>query len=128
MDKQNKSLEESETNKVIVEIYENDPFSGGCCGPGGASIQAARNLMKTLNERAEIVAKIEEEFKNVEIKRDRVNPLKKLEHYPEHARQYITSATPLPFVLINGKLTVVGAFPTLEEFRKIIKEYLNSEA
>lgn len=111
-------------NKIMIEIYENDPFCGGCCGPGGASIQAAMNLMKTLKERAEIVAKIKEEFKNVEIKRDIVNPLKKLEYYPEHARQHIASSTPLPFVLINGKLAVVGAFPTLDEFRKIIKEYL----
>ncbi|MEM3388644.1 MAG: permease [Thermoproteota archaeon] len=68
-------------NKIMIEIYENDPFSGGCCGPGGAFIQAAMNLMKALKERAEIVAKIKEEFKNVEIKRDIVNPLKKLEYY-----------------------------------------------
>lgn len=105
--------------KFRIEIYEPDPFSGGCCGPGGGSIQAALKLMKTLNERAEIVAKLQEEFKDVEITRDIVNPLKKLDYYPEHARQYITSNTPLPFVLINGQLSVVGTFPTLEEFRKL---------
>lgn len=110
--------------KVRIEIYESDPFSGGCCGPSGGSIQAAMRLMKMLNERAEIVAKLQEEFKDVEVTREIVNPTKKLENYPQHARQYIASHTPLPFVLINGQLAVVGTFPTLEEFRKIINEHL----
>ncbi|MGB9854552.1 MAG: hypothetical protein ACPLRY_07100 [Candidatus Bathyarchaeales archaeon] len=110
--------------KVRIEIYDSDPFLGGCCSPGGGSIQAAMRLMKMLNERAEIVAKLQKEFKNVEITREIVNPLKQLEHYPEYARPYIASNTPLPFVLINGQLAVVGTFPTLEEFIKIINEHL----
>jgi hypothetical protein len=110
--------------KIRIEIYESDPFSGGCCGPGGGSIQAAMRLMKMLNERAEIVANLQKEFKDVEITREIVNQLKKLDYYPEHARQYIASSTPLPFVLINGQLAVVGTFPTLEELRKIINERL----
>ncbi len=125
MDKQTSSPG-SRNKKIRIEIYEDDLLSGGgCrCGPGQASTQDIRSLREVLMERAEIVANIKREFKEVEIVREVVDPFKELTYYPESVRPYISLGTALPFVLINGELVAVGTFPTLEEFRGIIKEYL----
>ncbi len=120
-----KWVEGMRMNKVRVEIYEGDPFSGGCCGPGVGSVEAATKLRKMLTERDDTATRLRTEFKgSIEITREVVGARKSLDNYPVHAREFISANASLPFVLVNEKLAVKGRFPSYEEFKRLIIEHL----
>jgi hypothetical protein len=112
-------------SRVKVEIYEGDPFSDGCCGPGIGSVQAAMKLRKMLSEREDIVTRLRGEFKeNLEITREIVSARKSLDNYPTYAKEFISAGASLPFILVNETLAVKGRFPSFEELRQLITEHL----
>jgi len=114
------------TDKVRVEIYEGDPFTG-CCGPGVASPSAVEKLRKMLMERNETVKALREEFKGqVEIEREIVSSRRQYDTYPPHICALLKIGTQVPFMVINGQLVLKGAFPSLEDFRKLISEHIKS--
>lgn len=111
-------------DKVRVEIYEGDPFTG-CCGPGMASPSAVEKLRKMLMERNETVKTLREEFKEqVEIEREIVSSRRQYDMYPPHICALLKVGTQVPFIIINGQLVLKGAFPSLEDFRKLISEHI----
>jgi len=113
-------------DKVKVEIYEGDPFTG-CCGPGIASRDAIERLRKMLTERNETVKALREEFREqIEIEREIVSPRRKFDYYPPHVCKLLLARTRVPFILINGQLVLEGAFPSLENFRQLISEHIKS--
>jgi hypothetical protein len=114
--------------KVRIEICEADPFIG-CCGPGRASLKAAAELRNTLIERNETVKALREEFKGeIEIERQIISRRKGYNMYPPHIRKLLQAQTPLPFILVNGQLVSQGKFPSLEEFRQLIKDFIKRSA
>jgi len=111
-------------NKVKVEIYEGDPFTG-CCGPGIASRDAVERLRTMLTERNETVKTLREEFKEeVEIEREIVSSRRRYDMYPPHVCKLLMASTRAPFIIINGQLVSEGAFPSLNEFRQLISEHI----
>jgi len=113
-------------DKVRVEIYEGDPFTG-CCGPGIASKNSIEGLRKMLIERNKTVKAIREEFKEkIEIERQIVSSRKRYDMYPPHVSKLLLSRTPVPFILINGLLVSEGTFPSLEDFRQLIRRHLKN--
>ncbi|MEM4727368.1 MAG: hypothetical protein QXD04_03855 [Candidatus Bathyarchaeia archaeon] len=110
--------------RVRVEIYEGDPFAG-CCGPGIASKKDVDKLRNILIERNHIIKTLKEEFKDrIEIERDIISAKRRLETYPKHIYKLLTAGTKVPFIVINGKLSIEGKFPTLEEFKCLINEHI----
>lgn len=113
-------------DKVIVEIYEGDPFTG-CCGPGIASKDAIEGLRKMLMERNGTVKALREEFKEqIEIERQIVSSRKRYDMYPPHVSKLLLSRTHVPFILINGLLVSEGTFPSLKDFRQLISRHLEN--
>jgi len=113
-------------NKVKVETYEGDPFTG-CCGSGMASPSAIEKLRKMLMERNETVKAFREEFKGqVEIEREIVSSHRRYDIYPPHVCKLLLARTRVPFILINGQLVSEGTFPSIEDFRRLIKEYIKN--
>jgi len=112
------------TDKVRVEIYEGDPFTG-CCGLGMASPNTVEKLRKMLMERNETVKALREEFKgHVEIEREIVSSRRRYDTYPPHIRALLMIGTQVPFIVINGQLVLKDAFPSLENFRRLISEHI----
>lgn len=110
--------------KIKVEIYEGDPFTG-CCGPGLFSADAAERLRRMLMERNVTIKTLKEEFKGqVEIERDIVSNRRRNDTYPSHIRNLLVEGVNVPFIIIDGKLVCEGVFPTLEDFRKLISEHI----
>ncbi len=110
-------------NRLKIEIYEGDPF-GGCCGPGVASKDAVEKSRKMLMERYEIVKVLKEEFKEqIEIEREIVSGRRGYDSYPPHICKLLGASTQVPFIVIDGQLVLEGAFPSLEDFRKLISEH-----
>ena len=117
-----------ERNKVMMEIYEGDPFGSTCCGPGPrlTSSAAVEALRKMLEERSEIVKKLSEEYKDsVTIKRDTIN--QKRCDYPEHVMKLMLDSKPTPYVFIDGEPVIAGKFPSYEEFTTLLKASLKNE-
>jgi len=113
-------------DKMKVEIYEGDPFTG-CCGPGIASRNAIEKLRKMLMERNETVKALREEFREqIEIEREIVSPRRKFDYYPPHVYKLLLARTRVPFILINGQLVSEGVFPSLEDFRQLISEHVKN--
>lgn len=107
--------------KVLIEIYEEDPFTG-CCGPGIASPGALERTRRMLDERNKIVKALKEEFKEiVEIDRKIIGSRRPYSTYPPHIYKLLMARTRVPFVLIDGKLTFEGKFPSREELEEAIK-------
>ncbi len=112
-------------NKVKVEIYEGDPFSG-CCRPVRVSPQAARNVDRML-ERNEIVKRINEEFKEkIEITREIVSQRRPLSSYPAHVRELLAPGVKMPFIFVDEQLAIENAFPSFEEFKLILDNRLEA--
>lgn len=114
------------TDKVRVEIYEGDPFTG-CCGPGSDSEGSVENLRTMLIERSNVITKLEKEFGDkVEIERDVISIRRGLGTYPDHVRKVLLERgmETLPCVFIDGKVVSVGKFPSYHEFRSLIKNYV----
>jgi hypothetical protein len=112
--------------KVKVEIYEEDPFTG-CCGPGIASKDSIERTRKMLTERNEAVKRLREEFKEqIEIESEIATSRRRYDTYPPHAQKFLSARTQVPFILLDGQLVSEGAFPTLEELRRIIEEHIKS--
>ncbi len=112
------------TEKAIVEIYEGDPFKG-CCGPGVATEEDVKKMRMMLIERNEIVKTLREEFKDkIEIERDVISSRRPLNTYPRQVQRLLSAGVRVPFVIIDGELAIEGRFPSLEEFRRIVNEYV----
>jgi len=112
--------------KLLVEIYEEDPFTG-CCGPGITSPGALERTQRMLEDRNNTVKALKEEFKGIaEIDRKIIGSRRPYSTYPPHIYKLLMTRTRVPFVLINGQLVSEGTFPTLEDFRKVIKEHITS--
>lgn len=112
--------------KIKVEIYEGDPFTG-CCGPGLFSTDAAERLRKIIMERNAIVKALKEEFKEqIELERDIVSNRRRYDTYPSHISKLIVAGVRVPFIVINGQLALEGVFPSLEDFRKLVREYIKN--
>lgn len=112
--------------KIKVEIYEGDPFTG-CCGPGLLSADAAERLRKMIMERNAIVKALKEEFKEqIELERDIVSNRRRHDTYPLHISKLLVAGVRVPFIVINGQLASEGVFPSLEDFRKLIIGYIKS--
>jgi len=115
-------LKDMSKGKVLVEIYEGDPFTG-CCGPGIISPSALERTKMMLGDRNNIVKALKEEFKGiVEIDRKIIGNKRPYSTYPPHIYKILMTGATAPFVLINGKLTFEGKFPSLEELEGAIKE------
>ncbi len=113
-------------DKVKVEIYEGDPFTG-CCGPGRASMVAIERTRKMLMERNETVKTLREEFKEqIEIERDIVSSRTRYDMYPPHVCKLLMAGTRVPFVVINGQLVLEGKFPSLADFRRLMNEHVRN--
>lgn len=113
-------------DKVRVEIYEGDPFTG-CCGPGRASPSTIEKMRETLRERNETVKALKEEFKEqIEIEREIVSSRRPYDTYPPHICKLLKARTRVPFILINGQLASEGAFLSFEDFRQNIKDHIKS--
>ncbi len=113
-------------DKIKVEIYEGDPFTG-CCGPGIASPIAVEKLRNMLMERNATVKALIEEFKDeIEIERQIVGSKRRYDSYPPHVSKLLLARTLLPFILINSQLASEGKFPSLEDFRRLIAKHILS--
>jgi len=114
--------------KVKLEIYEDDPFGGTCCGPGPrvTSLEAVEKLRKMLEERSEIVKKLSEEYKDsVTISRDFIN--QKRWDYPEYVMKLTLDSKPTPYIFIDGEPVMVGKFLSYEEFTALLKTHLRNQ-
>jgi hypothetical protein len=112
-------------NKVIVEIYEGDPFTG-CCGPGLVSSRA-NETMNLLIKRNEIVKALKKEFKDqIEVERVIVSSRRPYSTYPMHVQKLLSAGTRVPFILVGGQLISAGVFPSFEEFKQLVKEHCTS--
>jgi len=111
-------------DKVRVEIYEGDPFTG-CCGPGMTSPSAIEKMRKTFQERNETVKALKEEFRGkIEIDREIVGNRRPYNTYPPHIYKLLVARTRVPLILINGQLVAEGTFLSLEDFRQVIREHI----
>jgi hypothetical protein len=114
-----------EKSKIKIEIYEGDPFSSACCGPGPlvTSMAAVEKLRKMLTERNETVRRLSEEYKDtITIKREIVS--QKRWDYPEYVRRLIFESKPLPYIFMNEEPILIGKFPSYEEFAALLKARL----
>lgn len=112
-------------DKVRVEIYERDPVTG-CCGPGIAAKDAIERLRKMLKERNEVVKALMEEFKEqLVIEREIISGRRRYDTYPPHVQKLLNTGTQVPFIVIDGQLVLEGAFPSLEDFRKLISGHIS---
>jgi len=109
-------------SKIKIEIFEGDPFGSACCGPGPriGSPEAVERLRQMLTERSQIVEKLSREFKDeAQIKREIIS--QKRWDYPEYVRKLMFDGKPLPYIFINGEASVIGKFPSYEEFAALLK-------
>lgn len=110
--------------KVLVEIYEEDPFTG-CCGPGITSPSALERTRRMLEDRNNIVKALKEEFKGIaDIDRKIIGSRRPYSTYPPHIYKLLMARTRVPFVLIDGKLAFEGKFPSRGELEYAIKEVI----
>ena len=110
--------------KVRIEIYEGNPFTG-CCGPGVISANSDE-MMKMLVERNKIVKALEKEFKNqIDVERVIVSSRRPYSTYPSHVYKLLMARTRMPFVLINGELASEGEFFSYSAFKKLIVDHIN---
>lgn len=115
--------------QIKVEIWEGDPFRNVCCKPnievsGDNPAEQIRNMLISRNN---IIKMLEKELGNfIDIERNIV----KLNRFdlPEHVRQAIIEEgyDSLPFIFINEKKILSGKFPSYDEFRSLLKPYLES--
>jgi len=111
-----------ESNKLILEIYQGDPFSGACCGPGTSSPDSLEKLRKMLTERSQILKKLQEAFEDeIFLKSEIVSP--KRWNYPEHVRRLMAENLPLPYIFINEQTATIGRFPSYQEFLSLIQSF-----
>ena len=119
-----KRLNDMSKGKVLVEIYEEDLFTG-CCGPGITSPGALERTRRMLDDRNNVVKSLKEEFKGTaEIDRKIIGSRRPYSTYPPHIYKLLMARTRVPFVLLDGKLTFEGKFPSLEELEQAIKEII----
>ena len=110
--------------ELELEIYQGDPFSGACCGPGTGSPESLVKLRNLLTERSRILEQLQNAFKDrVRIKKEIVST--KRWDYPPHVRQLMAANEPLPYVFVNQKPVVIGKFPSYEEFVDLIQRGLS---
>jgi hypothetical protein len=110
-----------------VEIWDSDPTSGCCCGPGMMSQQSIQRIMDSINEKNEIMKMLREEFKDVTFEVDTVSSRRPMSSYPPYVSELLSDGARAPMVFIDGKVVVESRFPSYEEFKKIIDEKLNAQ-
>ncbi|GAG64037.1 unnamed protein product [marine sediment metagenome] len=115
--------------KIKVEIWEGDPFGTVCCKPniGAHKNNSAKQIRNMLIDRRNTIKMLEKELGNfIEIERNTV----KLDKFdlPEYFKQAIIEEgyDSLPFIFINDKKIISGKFPSYDEFRSLLKPYLES--
>ena len=115
--------------QIKVEIWEGDPFGNVCCKPNieVSGDNPAEQIRNMLISRSNIIKMLEKELGNfIDIERNIV----KLNRFdlPEHVRQAIIEEgyDSLPFIFINDKKILSGKFPSYDEFRSLLKPYLES--
>lgn len=115
--------------KIKVEIWEGDPFGNVCCKPniGVGSDYSAEEIRNMLIDRSNTIKMLTKELGNfIDIERNIV----KLNRFdlPEYVRQTIIDEgyDSLPFIFIKGKKVLTGKFPSYDEFRSLLKPYLES--
>ncbi|MBS7631304.1 hypothetical protein KEJ47_07000 [Candidatus Bathyarchaeota archaeon] len=110
--------------KLLVEIYEEDPFTG-CCGPGITSPSALEQTRRMLDNRNKTVKALKEEFEGIaNIDRKIIGSRRPYSTYPPPIYKLLMARTRVPFVLIDGKLVFEGKFPSRGEFEEAIKARL----
>jgi hypothetical protein len=112
-------------HKIRIEVFEGDPFSSACCGPGPAasSPEAIEKTRQMLAERSQIVARLRKEFEDtIQVEREIVSPRRW--DYPEHVRRLMFDNERLPYIFINSEAVATGSFPSYEEFANLIKPHL----
>ena len=125
MDKNNTYIK----GKIKVEIWEGDPFGNVCCKPnievsGDNSAEQIRNM---LIDRRNTIKMLEKELGNfIDIERNIVRQDRF--DLPEYFKQAIIEEgyDSLPFIFINDKKILSGKFPSYDEFRSLLKPYLES--
>lgn len=127
------SVEEvrAQGSKVRVEVYEEDPFEGSCCGPNRISEESAEELRRSLIERSEILTKLLEKFHGmIELCREVVSTRRGLMNYPEHVRTALSERgrDSLPLIFVEGKLVSAGSFPSYEELLALLVHHLEGTA
>lgn len=122
--KTDKRLKNMSKGKVLIEIYEGDPFTG-CCGPGIASPGVIERTRRMLEDRNKTVKALKEEFEGiVEIDREIIGSRRPYITYSPHIYKLLMARTGVPFILVDGKLTFEGKFPSREELEQAIKEVI----
>jgi len=118
-----------EKSKVRIEIYEGDPFSSACCGPGPrlTSTAAVEKLRRMLTERNEILRRLQEEYRDaITVKRETIS--QKRWDYPEYVRRLMFDGKPPPYIFVNESLIFMGRFPSYEEFVVLLKTRVSTNS
>jgi len=109
-----------------VEIWDSDPTSGCCCGPGMMSQQSIQKIMDSINEKNTIVKTLRDEFKDVKFEVDTVSPRRPMSSYPPYVSELLSDGARAPTVFIDGTVVAENRFPSYEEFKSILDERLNT--
>jgi len=118
-----------EKSKIRIEIYEGDPFSSACCGPGPrlTSTAAVEKLRRMLIERNETLRRLQEEHRNaITVKREIIS--QKRWDYPEYVRRLMIDGKPLPYIFVNESPILMGKFPSYEEFVVLLKTRVSTNS
>ena len=101
-----------ESSRVLIEIYEGDPFEGACCGPpvpaAPSDAKAQRDLL--IQRSAAVKAAEKASGGQFVVRREIVSARR--HDYPRAVQDLRRLGTPLPYVLVNGQVADTGAFPS----------------
>jgi hypothetical protein len=110
-----------------IEIWDSDPTSGCCCGPGMMSRQSIQRIMDAINEKNMIVKRLRDEFKDVKFEVDTVSPRRPMNSYPPYVSELLSDGARAPMVFIDGAVVAESKFPNYEEFKSYLDERLNAQ-
>ena len=111
-------------DKIKIEIYESDPFTG-CCGSGKVSNVSAESMRSMLTERNTTVAKLRKEFGDrIEIMREIINARTDIDTCPGYFKRILLEKgfESLPFTFIDGMLVSFCKFLSYEELHALVEK------